>query len=93
MMYSLYEFPDKVLDGTEQAGLFQLSDPPRRADAVLDTRMDMASERIRAVSMRKRKLGFGLFMIFSFDIDGEFILANHQGPFPSRIGFEDIQDI
>ena len=91
MMYASYELPDNVLDGTEQAGLFQPSEPPLRADAVLDTRMDMANEMNRAVSMRR--LGIGLFMIFSFDIDGEFILVNHQSPFPHRIIREDIQNI
>jgi len=47
MMYASYELPDNVLDGTEQAGLLQLSDPARRADAVL------VSKRANKVDMSK----------------------------------------
>ena len=91
IMYSSYELPDNVLDGSSQAGLLQLSELPLRADTLPVAIMDMAIERIRAESTPK--LIFGLLIIFSFDIDIEFILANFQGPFPRRIRFEDIQDI
>ncbi len=47
MIYASYELPDNVLDGSEQAGLLQLSDLPLRADAVL------VSKRVRARAISK----------------------------------------
>ena len=91
IMYSSYELPDNVLDGSSQAGLLQLSELPLRADTLPVDIMDMAIERIRAKSTPT--LIFGLLIIFSFDIDSEFVLTNFQGPFPRRIRFEDIKNI
>ena len=91
IMYSSYELPDNVLDGSSQAGLLQLSDPPLRADAVLVSN----SDRVRVIIKPVLNIGvvFGLFMDISWDIECEFVLTNFQGPFPRRISFEDIQDI
>ena len=74
MMYCSYELPDNVLDGSEQAGLLQLSDPVRRADAVLVSN----SDRVRVIIEPVMNIGvvFGLFMGFSWDIECEFVLAN-----------------
>ena len=63
MMYCSYELPDRVLDGSEQAGLFQLSGSALRADTTL------VRKRARTMEMSnpevKRRFDFGLFMVVS----------------------------
>jgi len=42
-MYCSYELPDRVLDGSEQAGLLQPLFPPRRADTTFVSKKDITS--------------------------------------------------
>jgi len=64
MMYSLYELPDNVLDGSEQAGLLHPSIPlDLRANTVLVSN----SDRVRVIIKPVMNIGvvFDLFMGFS----------------------------
>ena len=74
MMYCSYELPDKVLEGSEQAGLLHPSIPlDLRADTVLVSN----SDRVRVIIKPVTNIGgfLVLFMGFSWNIELEFVLA------------------
>ena len=92
MMYSSYELPDNVLDGSAQAGLLQPSIPlDLRADTVLVSN----SGKMRAIikPVMNIEVVFGLFMSLSRDIECEFGLTNLQSPFSRGIIVEDVEDV